>query len=414
MNGPASPSQEGAGEAFSGFARRKTISPVRYQISIKERGFWSEWGIPQDLKGAFHVRLCFIADGRSIHTQRWAEYFGKNHEVHLITYDPSGRILTGVTEHVVGSGLRNLYLSFWPRHLRILKLVRKIDPDLVHAHFISKYGFHLPFLGPYPKIVSAWGDDVLVIPAMNPFLRWYTRLSLSEAALVYAISEDIRSHIIADLGIAAEKVKYCPIGVDTGFFSPAPAGRARPEGTIEIFSNRGFLPIYGMETLIHGFALAYRMNNQIHLTLRGEGDEKEKMMHLAKDLGLEDAITFLPRSSHDEIPGDLQRSDIYVTPAGRDGTPVSLLEAMSSGLACIATAVGGIPEWIVHGKNGLLVPPYNPQAIADSILALSQDGKERSRLGRNALETIRERGDWSKIMHGVEEDYLAVIRSHSR
>ncbi len=360
------------------------------------------------------MKLCFIADGRSIHTQRWAGYFGKDHEVHLITYDPSGLPLAGVTEHVVGSGLRNLYLSFWPRHFRILTLVRRINPDLVHAHFISKYGFHLPFLGSYPKIVSAWGDDVLVIPAMNPLLRWYTRLALSEAALVYAISEDIRSHIISDLGIAPGKVKYCPIGVDTAFFSPAPTRPARPDGTIEIFSNRGFLPIYGMETLIRGFALAYRVSRRIHLTLRGEGDEKEKMMELARDLGLGDAITFLPRSTHDEIPEDLRRSDIYVTPAGRDGTPVSLLEAMSTGLPCIATAVGGIPEWIVHGKNGLLVPPYNPQAIADSILALSQDGGERSRLGRNALDTIRERGDWSKIMHGVEEDYRAVIRSHPR
>jgi len=314
----------------------------------------------------------------------------------------------------VGSGLRNLYLSFWPRHLRILKLVRKIDPDLVHAHFISKYGFHLPFLGSYPKIVSAWGDDVLVIPGMNPLLRWYTRLSLNEAALIYAISEDIRSHIITDLGIPAEKVKYCPIGVDTGFFSPAPERFAGPGGIIEIFSNRGFLQIYGMETLIRGFALAYRMNNQIHLTLRGEGDEKEKMMQLARDLGLEDAITFLPRSSHDEIPEDLRRSDIYVTPAGRDGTPVSLLEAMSAGLPCIATAVGGIPEWIVPGENGMLVPPYNPQALAESILALAQDAGERLHLGRNARETIRERGDWMKIMRGVEEDYLAIIRSHPR
>jgi glycosyltransferase involved in cell wall biosynthesis len=360
------------------------------------------------------VRLCFIADGRSIHTQRWAEYFGKSHEVHLITYDPSGRTLAGVTEHVVDSALRNLYLSFWPRHLSILKLVRKIDPDLVHAHFITKYGFHLPFLGRYPKIVSAWGDDVLVIPAMNPLLRWYTRLSLSEAALIYAISEDIRSHIIADLGIPAEKVKYSPIGVDTAVFSPAPAKPAGPEGIVEIFSNRGFLAIYGMETLIRGFALAYKVNSRIHLTLRGEGDEKEKMVQLARDLGLGDAIAFLPRSTHDEIPEDLRKSDIYVTPAGRDGTPVSLLEAMSTGLPCIATAVGGIPEWIVHGQNGILVHPYNPQAIADAILSLSQDGKERSRLGGNALETIRKRGDWSKIMHGVEEDYLAVIRSHPR
>ena len=360
------------------------------------------------------LRLCFIADARSIHSQRWAEYFGKDHEVHLITYDPSGRSLAGVTEHVIPSKWRNLYFAFWPRHLRILELVRRIDPDLVHALFISKYGFHLPLLGPYPKIVSAWGDDVLVIPAMNPFLSWYTRLSLREADLVYAISRDLEVHIIRDLGIPPGKVRYRPIGVDTGLFSPHDARPTGPGNILEVFSNRGFLPIYGMETLIRGFSIAYARCPRLHLTLRGEGEGKQAAMKLARDMGLGDAITFLSRSSHEEIPRDLARSDIYVTPAGRDGTPVSLLEAMSMCLPCIATAVGGIPEWIVDGENGMLVPPWDPQAIATALLYLSGNESERSRLGRNARGTICAKGDWNENMAQVEEDYREVIRSHAR
>jgi glycosyltransferase involved in cell wall biosynthesis len=358
------------------------------------------------------VKLCLIADGRSIHTQRWAEYFGKHHEVHLVTYDPSGRSLPGVTEHVIPSPFRNLYLGFWPRHLRIRRLVNRIGPDLVHAHFISKYGFHLPFLGPYPKIVSAWGDDVLVIPAMNRVLAWYTRLALEEADLVYAISGDIRAHITGDLGVPPEKVKFCPFGVDTGSFSPGPSRPEGPDQPIRIFSNRGFLPIYGMETLVLGFSLAHAVQPRIHLTLRGEGEDRDRMMELARERGLGDAITFLPRASYDQVPEDLRGSDIYVTPAGRDGTPVSLLEAMATGLPCIGTAVGGIPEWIVPGENGMLVPPWNPRAIAESILFLAGNGRERARLGANARRTICERGDWNTLMGQVEEDYRRIISSH--
>ena len=89
--------------------------------------------------------LLLIADGRSIHTQRWAEYFAqKGHEVHLITYNPMTRVINGVTEHVLVSRWNTLYLSFIPRHLAIKRLVKKIKPDLIHAHFIAKYGFHLP------------------------------------------------------------------------------------------------------------------------------------------------------------------------------------------------------------------------------------------------------------------------------
>ena len=69
--------------------------------------------------------LIFIADGRSIHTQRWAEYFAEQgHEVHLITYDPMNRMIPGVTEHVLTSRWKNLYLAFVPRHLAIKKLAK--------------------------------------------------------------------------------------------------------------------------------------------------------------------------------------------------------------------------------------------------------------------------------------------------
>ena len=101
------------------------------------------------------MRLCFIADGRSIHTQRWLEYFAGRHEVHLITYDPMDRAIPGVSEHVIGSIFGNLYLDFWPRHIRIHRLIREIDPDLIHAHFIAKYGFHLPRWRGVPTLVSA-------------------------------------------------------------------------------------------------------------------------------------------------------------------------------------------------------------------------------------------------------------------
>ena len=120
--------------------------------------------------------LCFIADGRSIHTQRWAEYFAqRGNEVHLITYDPMGREIPGVREHVITSRWKNLYLSFIPRYITIIKLVRKIRPDLIHAHFIAKYGFHLIGLHTHPSVVSAWGDDILILPKKSRLIHHYTK-----------------------------------------------------------------------------------------------------------------------------------------------------------------------------------------------------------------------------------------------
>ncbi|MDD1663987.1 MAG: glycosyltransferase family 4 protein [Methanomicrobiales archaeon] len=356
------------------------------------------------------MRLCFIADGRSIHTQRWAAHFGREHEVHLVTYDPSGRAIPGVTEHVIPSPFRNLWLGYWPRHFRIQRLIRQIDPDLVHAHFITKYGFHLPLGGRWPTVVSAWGDDILILPPKSWIIRTFTRRVLEKADLVYAVSQDLRRHIIGDFGIPPEKVVYLPIGIDTTLFSPGEEkGERGPGRPVTLFSNRGFFPVYDTRTLLGGFALALQARPGLSLVLKGEGPEKEEMKGHAAELGLAGAVTFRDRSPYAEVPGDLRGSDIFVSVATSDGTPVSVLEAMAAGLPCIATRVGGVPEWIEDGVNGLLVPPRDPPALSRAILALAGDPAERARLGTRARETVRDRADWGRLMVRVGEDYERLI-----
>ena len=197
-----------------------------------------------DINGKNIMILLLIADGRSIHTQRWAEFFAlKGHTVHLVTYDPMNRTIPGVTEHVLNSRWKNLYLSFLPRHFQIKKIIREIHPDLIHAHFIAKYGFHLPGLAGYPRVVSAWGDDVLILPKKSRTIFNYTKKVLKDADLVYAVSHDIQGHIIRDFGISESKIRYLPFGIDTDLFSPPLPGQTPLRETIEVFSNRGFFPV---------------------------------------------------------------------------------------------------------------------------------------------------------------------------
>jgi glycosyltransferase involved in cell wall biosynthesis len=358
--------------------------------------------------GYLHVRLCFIADGRSIHSQRWVEHFGKSHEVHLITYDEPERILTGVTVHVISSHLGNLYLAFWPRHLRIRKIIREIDPDLVHAQFITKYGFHLPLGKGWPTVVSAWGDDILILPPKSRLIRAFTGRVLEKVDLVYAVSQQMRDRIVGDFGIPPGKVRYLPIGIDTQAFAP---GRREEEhgGSLVLFSNRGFYPVYDTRTLVAGFALAREMNPRLSLVLKGNGPDEGEIRRLVASMNLTGAVTFRERSPYTDVPGDLRRADIFISTATSDGTPVSVLEAMSTGLPCIATRVGGVPEWIVDRENGLLIPPGDPEALSRAILSLAADPLLRGRLGARARETVRERGDWGRLMVQVEDDYKKLI-----
>jgi glycosyltransferase involved in cell wall biosynthesis len=295
--------------------------------------------------------LLFIADGRSIHTQRWAEYFAaRGHEVHLITYDPMDREIPGVTEHVLTSRFNNLYFSFWPRQFAINRIIRSIQPDIVHAHFIAKYGFHLPFIGTYPKVVTAWGDDVLILPQSSKILLAFTRFVLDRVDLAYAVSYDIRNHMIADYSLPENKVKYLPFGVDTSQFPPRDLSARTDRDDIFFFSNRGFLPIYGMDTILAAFRMAVQRNSGIRLILKGDGPDKERIRMEVIDLGLGDKVSIQDKTDYQGVVRDLQDADVFITASGRDGTPVSLLEAMSSAF---------LPCHCCRGRSGMDCRCYN-------------------------------------------------------
>jgi len=361
------------------------------------------------------MRIVLIADGRSIHTQRWAEFFaGRGHEVHLITYDPMNRMLPGVTEHVIASRWKNLYLAFIPRQLAIQKLVTAIRPDIIHAHFIAKYGFHLPGLRFRPSIVSAWGDDVLILPRKSRLISWYTGKVLDFVNLVYAVSRNIRDHVISDFSIPESKVRYLPFGIDTGIFRPGTDPVPERKDTIRVFSNRGYYPVYGNLTLVRGFALAYQKDPALRLTLKGDGPQEEEVRQLVTVLGLDPYVTFRKRTGYSDVPKDYREADIFITTSVSDGTPVSVLEAMASGLPCIATSVGGIPEWIDNGITGILVRPGSSEQVADAILSLAHDPDLRKRLGDSARDVIVRNGQWNTLMAQAEKDYLALVETYNQ
>ncbi|MDD1690297.1 MAG: glycosyltransferase family 4 protein [Methanoregula sp.] len=356
--------------------------------------------------------ILLIADGRSTHNQRWAEYFADTgHTVHLITYDPMNRILPGVTEHVLSSRWNNLYLAFIPRHLQIKKIIRAIRPDIIHAQFIAKFGFHLPGLHFRPTVVSAWGDDILILPQKSGLIRYFTKKVLSSSNLIYAVSKDIRKHIIEDYNIPESKVRYLPFGIDTNLFVQNKERNNRDKDRIEIFSNRGFFPVYDNATLVRGFGLACKEDPRLHLTIKGEGPDEPSIRSLVTSLGLNDRITFRKKTGYCDVPHDYREADIFLTTSISDGTPVSVLEAMASGLPCIATSVGGIPEW-VNNNTGLLIKPGSPEEVASALLKLARDPELRKQMGIAARDVVINNGQWKTLMERAEKDYQELIKTY--
>lgn len=359
------------------------------------------------------MRICLIADATSVHTQRWASYFvQEGDEVHLITYEVPNTPIGGVELHVIKSLFNSLYLAFIPRHVKIYLLVRKLKPDIIHAHFISKFGFHAAFLGRHPVVMSAWGGDILIIPCWSKFLWYFTKISLKRADKIYAVSENMAEKIISNFGIPANDVEIVPFGVDTSLFQPATKDKQESSGRTIVFSNRNFFEVYSIETLISAIPQVIEKNENIRFVIKGSGPLERSLKELASSLNVDEYVTFVGWTKYHDMPKYLHDCDIYVSTAISDGTPVSVLEAMACGKTCIVTDVGGVDEWIEDGVSGCLIPPQHPQVLADKILELAMDPAKRDVLGKEAYGVATERGDWYNIMKWVRDDYKKLVRDY--
>jgi glycosyltransferase involved in cell wall biosynthesis len=355
------------------------------------------------------MRICLIADATSIHTQRWARYFAQvGDEVHLITYEPPNTNIEGVDLHIIKSFSKSLYVSFIPRHIKIYLLVRKLKPDIVHAHFISKFGFHAAFLGVRPVVMSAWGDDILIIPYWSKFLWYFTDITLGRADKIYSVSKDMADKIIHNFRIPSSKIIVVPFGVDTDIFQYV--NRKNTKDVI-VLSNRNLFEVYNIETLLIAISEVITKNNNLRFMILGSGPLETKLKQLATEFNINDYVTFVGKVEHENMPEYLHECDIYVSTSTSDGMPTSVLEAMACGKACIVTNVGGVREWIEDGLSGILMPPEQPRILAEKILELSKDASKREKLGMRARKIVAERGSWKKIMDYVRKDYLKLVKS---
>jgi glycosyltransferase involved in cell wall biosynthesis len=137
--------------------------------------------------------------------------------------------------------------------------------------------------------------------------------------------------------------------------------------------------------------------------LIGDGEERPKLEEQIREAGLESNFVFLGRRS--DVPELLACCDLSVLPSEAEGLPNSVLEAMAAGLPVIATCVGGNPEIIVDGINGLLVPPQDEQALAEAILRILQDAHLGRRLSQAGQERVRAKFGFDRLLAELKQLY---------
>lgn len=214
--------------------------------------------------------------------------------------------------------------------------------------------------------------------------------------------------VFAHHGLDAEVV---PNIIDLSRFRPAPA---REFGLApHLIVTRNLEPIYDIASAIKAFAEVRKVFGQARMTVAGTGPERERLIALAENLGLDSALSFCGRIDNAEIPALYASADCMLNPSTVDNMPISILEALASGVPVVSTNAGGIPDMVEHGVSALLVPIGDPgemaretiRILSDRALADAQRAAGLAEVARYAWPRVREQ--WFAV-------YRRVAGQHSR
>ncbi|MEK7178482.1 MAG: glycosyltransferase family 4 protein [Patescibacteria group bacterium] len=152
--------------------------------------------------------------------------------------------------------------------------------------------------------------------------------------------------------------------------------------------------IKGLDVLLTAWT-KFKKKHEAKLVIIGDGEERQNLENMAKNMGIIDSIKF--KGFVDNARLLLGGFDIFCLPSRSEGMPYALLEAGVAGKAIIATSVGGIPEIIESGTNGVLIPPDNPEVLFSTLVLLAQDKSLRERLGSNLKASIQEKFSFEQM-----------------
>jgi len=355
-----------------------------------------------------------VLAGTEIATYNIATHLAKiGHEVHVITSLDKGlskeSLENGFYVHRVGVINRRILesASFF---INAFLVLRRIKPELIHVQsiFFSLHALLIKTLLGKPFVVYGRGDDVYLA---SRFDRLLYRLILGSAGAVIAQTNHMKSAIQR---LCPRDIFVIPNGVDIDRFSYISREKARIGLNIKgnekiLLFVGGLRPIKGVGYLIKAMSIVKQRYGNIRLLIIGDGEDRQTLEELAKKLNLARCISFLGQVANEAIPEYMIASDILVLPSLSEGFPVTILEAMATGLPIVTTRVRGLPEIVREGKNGFLVEPKNPEQITEKVLLLLENDDLMQKISGNNREKAKHYS-WERVAQNLEEIYTKVTQ----
>ncbi len=287
----------------------------------------------------------------------------------------------------------------------LYRIFKRESPDIIHLNSskIGGIGAVAGRLAGIQKIIFtghawAWNEDrILISKTLITIAHWVTIL-FSHTTI--AVSEKTKNEIVDLPFIPESKVVVIHNGITNSEYLERFAARAELNGEVSekfwVGTISELHPNKGLDNLINAFPNILKTNPGTALVIIGEGEDRQKLSTLIQNLGLSKKVHLL--GFKENASRFLKSFDIFVLASRTEAFPYVTLEAGLAQLPTVATRVGGIPEVITDGKNGLLVRSGDVTALSEAINNLLEDGTKAATLGHNLRKTVEEKFSVSSMV----------------
>ncbi len=283
------------------------------------------------------------------------------------------------------------------------RLVREHAPDVVHAHIYASAA---------AAALATWGTEVPLVVTEHTEAPWrgararaMSRWLYARADHVVAVSTAIRALLVDEFAVPAGRVSHvvnaiAPLPRAAGAAGPPLPARARGRRLVGRVCR--LAPEKGVDVFLRAAAHLAPHDPGVHFLVVGDGPERARLEALADELGLAGRVDFL--GFRDDARAVIAELDVLAVTSLSDGAPLVVLEAMEAGVPVVASAVGGLPDQIAHGRDGVLVSPGDPVALAGALGGLLRDPDRRRDLGTGGRRRVAGDG-YDRLVERMEAVY---------
>jgi glycosyltransferase involved in cell wall biosynthesis len=321
---------------------------------------------------------------------------------------------------------KHIFLRTWPirifsTYFELKKIIRDVNPDIIHLHWLLDIPQYISTFMKFKNLLATpYGSDILLYA--NKEKKKLLKFHLAQHINKRIVSKSKAfccdgNHLIPqlkDLGATNKLIELIYFGTDVKTFSPEAKNLSFfekygvPEHSFIILSNRGFLPIYSIETLLEAGQSLKKSIKNLAIVIVGGGVRDEYLREFAKTQAIDDVTYFIGRLNSDDFIVATASCDVYVSTSTSDGgLAASVAEAMSCETAVVITDFGDNKNWLKNESAGLVFPIKNSFSLAEKIVYLYHNPIQRNNLGIEARKII-------EIYNNSEIETLKTIDFYSK